>query len=385
MPAVDQHRSAESPTARPSTGRAAGLSAALAARLPARVRAIAERYLSHLASARDYRKLWVAVPLCAGIAWTVVHVLLGSMASYAVLACIITLNFSHARAWRSGMSFVTAMALSMITAHVARGLIGVNGISIGIVIAVGLTAAWMLGIGADGAGFATVNSALIFTGAGTSIEVAQLRLGAMVIGAVIGIAGSKILLSRLDPVATADAAVSEHARKVADLLHDMARGLQESTVGDGKPGEWLSRARELTSAEDVKKLIDSAREEAKLGLIGPDSRRQLRAVEARWEALSTDANRARRMARTVHDLGTGTPMPAQVVDAVGLAADAVIDGVMVQRVDDHGVAEALRDAPTGAMLAAAALASDAKLIVDGHSDFGPVTLHRNHLLGTAAR
>jgi hypothetical protein len=326
-----------------------------------RLQLAGHRYVTHLGSARNYLSLWLAAPLCAAIAWSLAHVLFGSAAVYAMVATLVTVNTSHAQAWRSGLSYVTAIALSLITAHFARLLFGVNGLSLAVVIIAGLTVAWMFGIGADGVVFATVNSALLFTGAGVGVHSSLVRMAALMLGVAVGIAGSRILLARSDVLVAAEVAVAEHSHRLAELLHEMARTIESGPVG---PAALLQRARDLAQDDDPGRLLKAARDEASIGLIGAPARLRLTELEGRWESLQTSTNRARRMARSLRDIGNPAGLPVEVADAVEMAADAVQDGFVTERIDETDVVAQLREASTGVILLGSALTADAILIVD---------------------
>jgi hypothetical protein len=259
------------------------------------------------------------------------------------------------------------MALAIATAHFGRTL-GHEWLPliVPLVIAIGIAAAWLLGIGLNGLSMVPINAVGILCGTAAGVNVSLERLACVAIGAGAGVVTSRYLLYRRDHVTAAEEAIDSRARELAGLLNRIGDAVRRDTVSRGEARGWLEQLHTMTADTSVDDALTLAQTEARYGLVGRERRGRLIDLGDEWGRVALTGTQVRGIARTLHDAadtGVHLSLPPVVADAVLLASESLV-GHPDERIDPTEAAEQLRGHAQGKdILTSAAVLTNAMRIV----------------------
>ncbi|HEY1640558.1 MAG TPA: aromatic acid exporter family protein [Streptosporangiaceae bacterium] len=200
---------------------------------------------------------------------------------------------------RSAVKRVAAVVAGVLVAVVLSDVIGFSWWSLGITIVAGLALGYLLRLG-DTILEVPISAMLILSVGSTRGEAATGRIAETLVGAGAGLAAGIVMAT--PRVESAHDAIGRLCRKMADLLDQIAAGLNDGTPPDSA-GDWLAQARGLSVEiraldEAVRQAEDSIRLNPRT-LLRPAGEIALRQV---LETLEHAAITLRGLARSIADL-----------------------------------------------------------------------------------
>jgi uncharacterized membrane protein YgaE (UPF0421/DUF939 family) len=278
------------------------------------------------ARARLRAALWpcLQAAAAAGIAWLVAHDALGhAQPFFAPIAAAISLSTNNIRRGRRILQMVAGVMLGIGVGEVASALMGTSALSIGLTVAVTMSAGMVLAVGFFGEGMMFVNQSaaaavlvLALHRHGTGSERA---IDALVGGGVAAVVG--IGLFPAHPLTVMRRAERELLRSLAGALGRVGELLAAATAAE--PGWTLAATQDVHSQLTA---LAAARMTARANVRIAPRRWRLRAEVAREDArvarLDLLANAALSLLRVATDaLADGEPIAPELRSAVaGLAA-----------------------------------------------------------------
>jgi uncharacterized membrane protein YgaE (UPF0421/DUF939 family) len=354
-------RPADASPAKQPISRAAAGAGGRAQTLPAAVRASAKRRLERLYGA------WapiVQTAVAAAVAWFVARVAFGHAAPYfAPASAVISLGVARGQPRRRAVELVVGVAIGIAIADLLSRLLGTGELQIGIVVALAMAAAVLLGGGTILVNQAAVSAILVLTlpqaaGQGALPE----RFVDALIGGAVALAIGQVLFPRnpLTLVAGAGRAVLAAVVRAFDEVADaLERGDLE--LAELALGRLRSLDRQITEFYDA---VAVARETAWLSPPHRRARGQLRQYADASGAVDLLVRNARAVARAaVTGLGRRSPIDPELVSAI------------------HGLADAARG--LGASLADPALAVATRRSATAAAHRATGVLRRRHDLSTS--
>jgi uncharacterized membrane protein YgaE (UPF0421/DUF939 family) len=316
--------------------------------------------------------------VAASLAWCVATVLLpDGRPSFASIAAVICLGASHGQRGSKALQLVAGVVLGICVASALVTLIGAGPLQIGVMVALAMSAAVLLGGGELLTSEAAVSAILIVALApGTADGFTASRILEGIIGGGMALAVASLLFPP-DPVLPVARAAQEVFSGLGGALERLAAAIDGHDVDAAAEALAATRALDLTSFTEAVAL---GRETAR---VSP----RRRAVLARLDPYATSfaqvdyaVRDARVLARhAVRGLRSGAPVPEGLAEAVRELARSVWSLAAAYDSPDETIgahAHALR---------AASLAGDATLEVTGQVRSTAVDLRRAaDLVGDAA-
>jgi len=262
--------------------------------IPEAVRASATRRLERLGGASAPI---VQTAVAAGLAWFVAHVVLGHAAPFfAPASAVISLGVARGQPRRRAIELVAGVAVGIGIADLLSRLLGTGALQIGVVVALAMAAAVLLGGGTILVNQAAVSAILVLTvpAAAGQGAVPERFVDALIGGAVALVIG-QVLFPRnpLTLVARAGQVILDAvARAFADVADALARGDRE--LAERALGRLRSLDRQITEFYDA---LAVARETAWLSPPHRRARGQLRLYADASGAVDLLVRNARVVAR----------------------------------------------------------------------------------------
>jgi uncharacterized membrane protein YgaE (UPF0421/DUF939 family) len=265
----------------------------------------------------------VQAGLAAGIAWFVVHDLLGHPRPFfAPIAAVIVLGASVGQRLRRAVELLVGVALGILIGDIVIEVIGSGAWQIGLGVAVAMLAAVFLGGGPVVVVQAASTGVLIATFAAPTGQFFYSRFFDALIGGIVGVLVMALLLP-MNPFTLVRRAARPALSLIADGLRDCAAALADRDRHAA--AELLGRMRAGEADVDhFQEALDAARETAAMA----PARWRHRAPLTQYVDAQTHIDRAagncRGLARrAVSVLTDAEPVPAELPEAIRLLADAV--------------------------------------------------------------
>jgi uncharacterized membrane protein YgaE (UPF0421/DUF939 family) len=268
--------------------------------------------------------LWpiLQTAVAATAAWSVAALLLpDGRPAFASIAAVICLGASHGQRGSKALQLVAGVVLGICVASALVALIGSGVLQIGVLVALAMLAATLLGGGELLTGEAAVSAILIVSlDPGTSTGFTANRILEAVIGGVVALAVSALLFPP-DPRLAVDRAAQAVFSGLGGVLERLAAAID---AGDAtSAGEALGAARAL-DLDGFHEALEDGRETARLS---PRRRPSLTALD-RYAASFAQVDYAIRDARvlarhSLRALRSGAPVPPDLSESVRELARAV--------------------------------------------------------------
>jgi uncharacterized membrane protein YgaE (UPF0421/DUF939 family) len=306
--------------------------AAERSRLSARIRA--ERL-------RDTARAIVQATLAATLAWLVATEIVGHPRPFfAPVSAMITLGLTHGQRRRRAVEVVLGVTLGIAIADLLVIELGTGWWQLGLVVALAMSVALLLGSGQMFAQQAAVSAALVATLQPPDDGVSFARAVDALLGGSIALAVSALVLPA-NPARMVREAAAPVLDELAATLDDIADALARRDRAAAQSA--LDRARAIDELErDLHEALVVGRETA---LLAPPRRRALGTVDVYTDAAAQIDLAVRnvrvlaRGARRAIDLNEN--VPPEVPGALGSLAQAV--RALVSAIDDPGRADAVRE------------------------------------------
>jgi uncharacterized membrane protein YgaE (UPF0421/DUF939 family) len=306
--------------------------AAERSRLSARIRA--ERL-------RDTARAIVQATLAATLAWLVATEIVGHPRPFfAPVSAMITLGLTHGQRGRRAVEVVLGVTLGIAIADLLVIELGTGWWQLGLVVALAMSVALLLGSGQMFAQQAAVSAALVATLQPPDDGVSFARAVDALLGGSIALAVSALVLPA-NPARMVREAAAPVLDELAATLDDIADALARRDRAAAQSA--LDRARAIDELErDLHEALVVGRETA---LLAPPRRRALGTVDVYTDAAAQIDLAVRnvrvlaRGARRAIDLNEN--VPPEVPGALGSLAQAV--RALVSAIDDPGRADAVRE------------------------------------------
>jgi uncharacterized membrane protein YgaE (UPF0421/DUF939 family) len=264
----------------------------------------------------------VQTGVAAGLAWFLAKLIVGqSRPFFAPVSAVISLGLAHGKSWRRAVELSLGVAVGILVADVIGRVIGHGAWQIGLVVALTMAAALLVGAGTILVNQAAVSAILVMTLPAGQGPVGYRFLDALIGGAVAVVIGQAVL--RRDPLAGV-------ARAAKPLLEELAASQEETaaalTSRDLAAAEKaLIRARgideELTGFYDA---LAVARESAWLLPRHHPRRGHLRDYADAARQVDYAVRNTRQLARSaVRAVRTGAPVDPTLPDSILTLAAAV--------------------------------------------------------------
>ncbi|QYC42171.1 hypothetical protein Nocox_22835 [Nonomuraea coxensis DSM 45129] len=239
--------------------------------------------------------------------WLAAYVLKVDLAVLVPIGVLLTVSATAYDTVVRGVQQVGAVFVGMAAAMTLIWLMGVNGLTLGVLVLAGLVLTRLLNLPERNVQIPI--TALLVLALGKTYGFA--RLGDVLLGAVIGIAANLLILPPRF-VDTALRELSDLSGELSELAHDISRGLRSEWDKD-MAEDWLGRARDLSRRlEQTKETSDQAEESVRLSLRRRRYDRRLRQVAEAATCLDHACHQLRGVARGLADLVSGVRgLPAQ--------------------------------------------------------------------------
>ncbi|WP_144122505.1 FUSC family protein [Catellatospora sichuanensis] len=265
----------------------------------------------------------VQAGLAAGIAWFVVHNLMGQPSPFfAPIAAVIVLGASVGQRLRRAVELLAGVALGILVGDAVIAAIGSGAWQVGLGVSMAMLAAVFLGGGPVVVVQAASTGVLIATFAAPTGQFFYSRFFDALIGGLIGVLVMALLLP-MNPFSVVRRAARPALSLVADGLRDCAAALAERDRRAA--ADLLGRLREGEAVvQHFREALDAARETAAMA----PARWRHRAPLTQYVDAQPHIERAvgdcRGLARrAVSVLTDAEPVPAELPEAIRLLADAV--------------------------------------------------------------
>jgi uncharacterized membrane protein YccC len=202
--------------------------------------------------------------LAAVLAWEAARLLLHSpQPFFAPLAALVTVHVTVYGSMRAGIQRVLAVIAGVLLSFAVAQVLGVNGVSLGLVLVIALVVGrWHL-LGDEGLQVPITALLAMTVAGGTAENALQSRVLDTVLGAAIG-AATNLLLFPPVHLRSARDSVATTASGVARLLRAIAEGVR-GDWGRDEAAEWLERAERLSRlVRDARSTIDRGQESLRL-------------------------------------------------------------------------------------------------------------------------
>ncbi|MFG1613496.1 FUSC family protein [Nonomuraea wenchangensis] len=238
--------------------------------------------------------------------WLAAYVLKVDLAVLVPIGVLLTISATAYDTVIRGVQQVGAVFVGMAAATTLIWLIGVNALTLGVLVLAGLVLTRLLNLPERNVQIPI--TALLVLALGKTYGFA--RLGDVLLGAVIGIAANLILPPRF--VDNALRELGDLSGELSELAQDMADGLR-SGLGKDVAEDWLERARDLSRRlEQTEQASDQAEESVRLSPRRRRYDRRLRQVSEAATCLDHACHQLRGVARGLADLVSGVRgLPAQ--------------------------------------------------------------------------
>ena len=239
--------------------------------------------------------------LAAVIAWVLaVHVFHIEQAFLAPWAALLTVHATVYRTLRRGVQQVGASVLGVLVAFAAGSVFGVNAISLGVVILVGLLAGSVRGLRAETTTAAATALVVLTTGYSDDGHMLVSRLLDTGIGIGVGLLVNLLVWPPLRDRSAAHQ-VDAIDDKIGALLSDIA-GALERGCGPSDVDDWIARTADLD--HDIEQAWGVVRQARESGRLNPrrSAPRRMRAAasfDAILDRLEQAVAEIRSMARTI--------------------------------------------------------------------------------------
>ncbi|MGA5760383.1 FUSC family protein [Nonomuraea bangladeshensis] len=239
--------------------------------------------------------------------WLAAYVLKVDLPVLVPIGVLLTISATAYDTVVRGVQQVGAVFVGMAAASALIWLMGVNALTLGVLVLAGLVLTRLLNLPERNVQIPI--TALLVLALGKTYGFA--RLGDVLLGAAIGIAANLLIL----PPRFVDNAMRELGElsgELSELAQDMADGLR-SDWGKDAADDWLERARDLSRRlEQAKEASDQAEESVRLSLRRRRYDRRLRQVAEAATCLDHACHQLRGVARGLADLVSGVRgLPAQ--------------------------------------------------------------------------
>jgi cell shape-determining protein MreD len=244
----------------------------------------------------------------AVIAWVLaVRVFHIEQAFLAPWAALLTVHATVYRTLRRGVQQVGASVLGVLVAFAAGSVIGVNALSLGLAILVGLIAGSVRGLRAETTTAAATALVVLTTGYSDDGHMLVSRLLDTGIGIAVGLLVNLIVWPPLR-----DRAAAHHVDaiddRIGELLSDVAGTLRRG-CGPSDVDDWIARTADLDhDIDQAWSVVRQARESGRLNprRTAPGRMRAARGLDAILDRLEQAVAETRSMARTIR-LGAVAP------------------------------------------------------------------------------
>ncbi|MGI5268816.1 FUSC family protein [Nonomuraea sp. CA-218870] len=248
--------------------------------------------------------------------WIAARLLEARMPVLAPIGVLLTISATAYSTVVRGVQQVGAVVVGLAGAGALIYLLGVNAITLAILVAGGLVLTPLLNLPKQNVQIPITGLLVFALGAGYSLE----RLIDLLLGAVIGILANLVVLP---PRYVEDARkeLAELAGDMASLTADMGKGVR-GTWGEDEARSWLERSREVDARlRESQEVAEQAAESVKLMPL--ERRRQDQRLDQVSEAMTCLDHaglQLRALARSLTDLAAGVRgLPAEDVDRVPAA------------------------------------------------------------------
>ncbi len=247
--------------------------------------------------------------LAAVIAWVVAVRVFGLAQGFmAPWAALLTLHATVFGTMRRGVQQAAAAVVGVLIAFLAGRLFGLNEVSLGAAVVLGLVAGSVRGLRAETTTAATTAIVVLTTGYSDNGTMLANRLLDTGIGIMVGLLVNLIVWPPLRDRAAAHA-IDQIDDRLGELLSRIARELALGQGAEGT-GEWIACADELDAdIKQARRRVDQARESGRLNPRRA-ARHRIRATEdfgTLLARLEQAVSETRSMARTIQ---LATPVPA---------------------------------------------------------------------------
>ena len=271
----------------------------------------------------------VKTVVAAVVAWVLaVYVFDIEQAFLAPWAALLTGHATVYRTFARGAQQVGATVLGVLVATAMGSLLGLNALSLGLTILIGLVAGSLRGLRAESTTAAATALVVLTTGATDEASVLLTRLADTGIGIAVGLLVNVLVWPPLRDRSAA-AHIDAIDDRVGELLSEMAATLRGS-VGSEEVDGWITRASELDG--DIERAWGVVRQARESGRLNPRrvARDRMRATEdydALLERLEQAVADTHSMARTI-GLARVAPPPRWValLERTGAAVTAADPG-----------------------------------------------------------
>jgi uncharacterized membrane protein YgaE (UPF0421/DUF939 family) len=244
--------------------------------------------------------------LAASASWALASLVPGSEAPIlAPLTAIFTIQATLAESVSGAVQRLLGVLLGIISAAVISQVIGLNALSIGLVVLISLSVGIRLGLESPGAAQMAVTSILVLLG-GTTNDFAAQYLADTLIGTAVGLALNSLLAppTYLPHARLAFLALGE---QVAGILSRLATSLDTGDIATEAPA-CLEIARAASSAlEQARDALDRADESLQFHVLAARHQGTVNTYARANHALEHAAIQTRVIARTVSDISLANP------------------------------------------------------------------------------
>jgi hypothetical protein len=217
----------------------------------------------------------------------------------APLTALLVVQVTLYQTLRSAVRRVVAVVAGVLVAVALSAVVGFTWWSLGITIVAALALGYLLRLG-DTILEVPISAMLILSVSTTRGEAASGRIIETLIGTGAGLIAGVILAK--PRVETAHDAIQDLCRKMADLLDEMAAGLQDGMSADSV-SDWLARSRAL--ATEIRRVDEAVRQAEESVVLNPRSLRlpaHAISLPAALATLEHSAITIRGISRTLADL-----------------------------------------------------------------------------------
>jgi uncharacterized membrane protein YgaE (UPF0421/DUF939 family) len=244
--------------------------------------------------------------LAAGIAWVVGGLVPGAPpAPYlAPLTAMLSVQLTIAESVTGAIHRTGGAIIGVIVALIAGNLIGVNALTVTVLVVVAEAVAARLKLNAIGTSQVMVTALLVLTiGGSTSLAYGWSRVAETMVGAVVGVAVNALLVPP-SYLGTARSLTLSLVTSLADELEALAAALQRPTTGltFEVADERLERARVVARQfEDTLAALSRAEESLRFNMRAVRQRDQLEQFQSKVQTLEHTAIQVRSLSRTLYD------------------------------------------------------------------------------------
>ncbi|HEV7664357.1 MAG TPA: FUSC family protein [Chloroflexota bacterium] len=244
--------------------------------------------------------------LAAGLAWALGGLVPGAPPQpyLAPLTAMLTVQLTVAESVTGAVQRTIGATIGVLVAAVAGSSIGVNPITIALLVLVGQMIGAVLRLTLIGTSQVMVTALLVLTiGGTTTFNYGWARIAETIVGAVVGV-GVNALLVPPSYLTAAESAKKALVQALVELLDDLASGLADGITAE-RAAAYLEQARSVVrDFESTRQLLQRAEDSLRFNLRARAERDTLDAIRSQLEVLERSAIQTRTVARTLDHAGT---------------------------------------------------------------------------------